>query len=91
METTYDPPDDGATGAILEICEIEVYGTKKTTNKSISKIHKEGLLPFKMRDSGGGCAESSPRERLVRSSNPSRDRPKSLKQVVTAPLPNARY
>ena len=54
METTYDPPDDGATGAILEICEIEVYGTKKTpTNKSISKIHKEGLLPFKMRDSGG--------------------------------------
>ena len=56
METTYDPPDDGATGAILEICEIEVYGTKKNTNKSISKIHKEGLLPFKMRDSGGGGA-----------------------------------
>lgn len=29
METTYDAPeDDPTTGAILEICEIEVYGNK---------------------------------------------------------------
>ncbi|XP_078330695.1 uncharacterized protein LOC144624670 [Crassostrea virginica] len=26
VETTYDPPDDDATGVLLEICEIEVYG-----------------------------------------------------------------
>lgn len=27
VETTYDAPDDGPyTGAMLEICEIEVYG-----------------------------------------------------------------
>lgn len=29
VETTYDAPDDGLyTGAMLEICEIEVYGIK---------------------------------------------------------------
>lgn len=29
VETTYDAPeDDPATGAILEICEIEVYGNQ---------------------------------------------------------------
>lgn len=26
VETTYDAPDDDSTGAMLEICEIEVYG-----------------------------------------------------------------
>ena len=30
-----------------------------------------------------------PRKRKVRCANPSRNRPKSLKQVATAPLPNA--
>ena len=34
--------------------------------------------------------ERSPRKRKVECSNPNRDRLKSLKQVVTAPLPNAR-
>ena len=35
--------------------------------------------------------EWSPRKRKVGCSNPSRDRTKSLKQIVTAPLPNARH
>ena len=35
--------------------------------------------------------EHSPRKRKVGCSNPSRHRPKSLKQEVTAPLPNARH
>lgn len=26
VETTYDAPEDTSTGAMLEICEIEVYG-----------------------------------------------------------------
>ena len=26
VETSYDAPEDNVTGAILEICEIEVYG-----------------------------------------------------------------
>lgn len=26
VETTYDAPGDNRTGAMLEICEIEVYG-----------------------------------------------------------------
>lgn len=26
VETTYDAPEDNKTGAMLEICEIEVYG-----------------------------------------------------------------
>lgn len=26
VETFYDAPEDNVTGAILEICEIEVYG-----------------------------------------------------------------
>uniref|UniRef100_A0A8W8NW47 F5/8 type C domain-containing protein n=1 Tax=Magallana gigas TaxID=29159 RepID=A0A8W8NW47_MAGGI len=28
VETTYDAPEDEITGAILEICEIEVYGNQ---------------------------------------------------------------
>ena len=35
--------------------------------------------------------ERSPRKRKVECSNPRRDKLKSLKQVVTAPLPNARH
>ena len=35
--------------------------------------------------------ERSPRKQEVECSNPSRDRPKSLKQAVTVPLPNARH
>ena len=35
--------------------------------------------------------ERSPRMRKVGCSNPGRDRPKSLTQVVTVPLPNARH
>ena len=35
--------------------------------------------------------ERSPPKRKVGCSNPSRDRPKSLKQVVTAPLPNTHH
>ena len=35
--------------------------------------------------------ERSPRKRKVGCSNPNRDRPKSLKQVMTAKLPNARH
>ena len=35
--------------------------------------------------------ERSPRKRKVGCSNPGRKRPKSLKQIVTAPLPNARH
>lgn len=31
VETTYDAPDDNRTGAILEICEIEVYGMVLST------------------------------------------------------------
>ena len=35
--------------------------------------------------------ERSPRKRKVSCLNPRRDRPKSFKQVVTAPLRNARH
>lgn len=31
VETRYDAPDDNRTGAILEICEIEVYGMVLST------------------------------------------------------------
>ena len=36
-------------------------------------------------------SERSPRKRKVVCSNPRRDKPKSLKQIVTAPLPNTRH
>ena len=49
-------------------------------------------LNFRNRSGGASELERSPRKRKVvrMCSNPSRDRPKSLKQVVTAPLQNAR-
>ena len=40
---------------------------------------------------GGAEVERSPRKRKVGCSKPGHDKPKSLKQVVTVPLPNARH
>lgn len=38
VETRYDAPDDNHTGAILEICEIEVYGMVLSTITFFFKI-----------------------------------------------------
>lgn len=38
VETRYDAPDDNHTGAILEICEIEVYGMVLSTITFFLKI-----------------------------------------------------
>lgn len=38
METTYDTPNDEETGAILEMCEIEVYGIHNKYYKIIFAV-----------------------------------------------------
>ena len=50
-------------------------------------FHLDGNGPRRSRSR----IERLPRKRKVGFSNPNRDRPKLLKQVVTAPLPNARH
>ena len=73
--------------------KINSLGTKWFTDFEqrafVKSFNREHLLS----SYGGGSVGSNvhPRKRKVGCSNPRRDRPKSLKQVVTAPLPNAQH
>uniref|UniRef100_A0A8W8P080 Fucolectin tachylectin-4 pentraxin-1 domain-containing protein n=1 Tax=Magallana gigas TaxID=29159 RepID=A0A8W8P080_MAGGI len=44
VETTYDAPEDEITGAILEICEIEVYDPLQTQVMEISYYLQHQLM-----------------------------------------------
>ena len=92
-----DPPP-----AAPEVCQIihrdsiDVYNMLWQVYHAFTMhdtiINLSFLTQLTERDCGGGAAgfERSPRKRKVGRSNPSRNKPKSLKQVVTAPLLNAR-
>ena len=68
--------------AVMAQLSKRVWTNKQLTLKTKLKVYQAAAV--------AQSVERSPRMRKVGCSNPGRDRPKSLTQVVTVPLPNAR-
>ena len=79
----------GEIGKIINFCwtpsHIGIHGNNEA-DKAAKSAFDFVIVKFKI-----PSLERSTRMRKVVCSNPSRDRPKSLKQVVTSPTPNARH